>query len=154
MKSSVDVHRFLLEKGVPHEIVPVDVATRTCETAATELGLAAREIAKCVFFEADQHPVQVIISGDRKVNYDRLERALGTEEARLASPEQVLDWTSYPLGATPPVAIEEHCRTLVDKGLLDKDVVYTGAGGLNSILKLKVQDLIKLTGAEVVDVSS
>ncbi len=154
MKTSVDLHRFLLERDVQHEIVPVEAPTRTCERTALELGLSPRDIAKCVFFEVDDSPVQVVLSGDKKVDYGRLKHFLGASGAKLASPEQVLEWTSYPLGATPPVGIECSPRTVVDKSLSGSDVVYTGSGEPHSILKLRLEDLLKLTSAEVADVSS
>lgn len=153
MKTSVDLHRFLLERGVPHEIVPIESPTRTCEQTAVALGLPPRDIAKSVFFEVEDGPVQVILAGDRKVSYERLEKVTGHAKARLARPEQVIEWTSYPLGATPPVGLATEARTLVDKSLAS-DVIYTGSGELHSILKLRLEDLLKLTTAEVVDISS
>lgn len=153
MKTSVDVHQFLLEQGIEHEIIPVGAPLESAEQAAVTLGLKKEELIKSMVCVADQEPVLVIMRGDKRVDCHKLEKQVGCKEGRLASREQAIAWTGYPLGATPPVAHQTKLRTFIDAAVLETEVVYTCAGEMNTVLKMRSKDLAQATGGEVVDIA-
>ncbi len=153
MKASVDVHNFLQVKEIPHEIFLINSPTRTAEKTAAVLGLQLEEVIKSVIFVANAKPVLVILPGDRRASYKKLKNALGASKLKLASGQEVTDLTGYVLGATPPLAHQTDLSTVVDQSVMDKGVLYTGGGEVNSLLKIRPQDLVRATEARVADVS-
>ena len=153
MKSSVDVHNHLQVEEIPHEIFLLSSPARTAERSAALLGLNLSEVVKSVVFMTDSKPILVLVPGDRKVNYKKVKNALDVDKLRLASSQEVIDFTGYVLGATPPFAHRTNLSTLVDSSIAGKEVVYTGGGEINAMLKIRSQDLIRATNAEIADVS-
>lgn len=171
MKTSVDVHNLLQDKGVQHEIFLLDSPARTAERAAALLQLKLTEVVKSVMFfarraeflggassseaggQADKEPILVLVAGEQMVSYKKLKKILRTSHVSLADAQSVVDATGYVIGATPPLAHQKKMRTLIDTGVMELDMVYTGGGGANAILKMKPKDLQALTNGEVVDVA-
>lgn len=167
MRTSVDVHNFLQDKGVQHEIFLLDSPARTAERAAALLQLKLTEVVKSVMFfarlphhqkdyrggQADKEPILVLVAGEQMVNYKKLKKILDTPHVSLADAQSVVDATGYVIGATPPLAHQKKMRTLIDTGVMELDMVYTGGGEANAILKMKPKDLQALTDGEVVDVA-
>ena len=153
MKTSVDVHNHLQTVEVPHEIFLLSSPTKTAERTAALLGLRLSEVVKSVIFMAEDRPILVLVPGDRRVSYKKVKDALSINKLKLATSQEVIDHTGYTLGATPPFAHRTDIDTLVDGVIAGKEVVYTGGGELNAMLKIRSQDLIRAAGAKVADVS-
>lgn len=148
MKSSVDVHNFLQTQGIQHEIFALSGQAKTARRLAAILGLNPREVAKNLIFLADDQPVLVIIPGDRKADRAKIKKALNVSQVKFADTNAVLDATGYCIGATPPVAHNKKIPTLIDARVLANDVIYTGAGETNMILKLRAEDLRRATACQ------
>lgn len=153
MKTSVDVHNHLQVEEIPHEIFLLQSPAKTADRTAALLGLSLSEVVKSVIFMADSNPILMILPGDRKVSYRKVKDILSVDKLRLASSQEVIDFTGYILGATPPLAHRTNLDTVVDGSIADKDVVYTGGGEVNAMLKIRSEDLIRATEAKVADVS-
>ncbi|MDI6891696.1 MAG: YbaK/EbsC family protein [Actinomycetota bacterium] len=153
MKTSVDVHNFLQSLEVPHEIFLLRSPVKTAKGAAVILGLKTSEILKSVLFLADEKPILVILPGDKKVSYKKLKKLLGASRIRLATTREVMNLTGYIIGATPPLAHQTSLLSLIDGDVMKCDVVYTGGGELNAMLKMRAEDLKQVTNGEVVDVA-
>lgn len=153
MKTSVDVHNFLLSCNIPHEIVPLDTPILTAERAAALLKLEIGEITKSVILITDGEPVIAIVSGDKHVDLEKVRRQLGASEIRLAESKELVELTGYPGGATPPLAHDTKLKTLIDSKVMKADVVYTGGGDVTSILKIRSTDLQKITDSQIADIA-
>lgn len=84
MRTSSDVHNYLEERGVAHEMVPLADESATAELAAALLGVPVADIVKSLLFVADGAPVLVLAPGDARVVVERLGRALGAARVTLA----------------------------------------------------------------------
>ena len=153
MRSSVDVHNYLQNKDIPHEIFLVNNATKTAERAAALLRLRPSEVAKSILFLAEEKPILAVIPGDKKVNYKKLKHVLGTDHVHLAPAQSLRDLTGYLIGATPPLAHQTKMQVLIDEGIMDHEVIYTGGGELNAMLKIRPQDLKKVSEAKIADIT-
>lgn len=153
MKTSVDVHNYLQTEEIPHEIFLLKSPTKTAERTAALLGLNLDEVIKSVILIADDKPILAIVPGNRKVSYKKMKDTLRVSRVRLAEPQEVIDLTGYVLGATPPLAHQKKFYTLVDKAAVDKQILYTGCGEVNALLKIRPEDLIEVTEAQVADIT-
>jgi Cys-tRNA(Pro) deacylase len=125
---------------------------RTAERAAVVLGLMPHQVIKSVFFITTEGPLMAMIPGDRMVDYGKLRREAGVTSLRLLNADEVRMLTGYLIGSTPPVALKTEMPSYIDIHALREDVVYTGGGEPNMILKIRSYDLVRATDAEVADI--
>lgn len=141
MRSCSDVHNFLAEKDVPHEVVHLPALSRTAKAAAEHLGVPLREVVKSLLFLLDGRPTLVLIPGDRVADVQLLRAATGCEQAALAKGQQVLEITGYRTGAVPPCGLESDLPVVADTAVFEPDVVYCGGGTTATMLKVRSDDL-------------
>ncbi len=152
MLSSVDVHNYLQTANIPHELSGMPESARTASRAAVVLGLRPHQVIKSVFFAAAGEPAMVMIPGDRMVDYAKLKSELGVARLRLLNADEVRQITGYLIGCTPPVALKTEMPKYIDLHALREDVVYTGGGEPDMILKIRSYDLVRAADAEIVDI--
>jgi prolyl-tRNA editing enzyme YbaK/EbsC (Cys-tRNA(Pro) deacylase) len=56
------------------------------------------------------------------------------------------------VGSMPPFGHRVKLRTLVDTAVTELQVIY-GGGGIDAMMRLTPPELIRLTGAEILDLS-
>ncbi len=148
-----DVRRYLEDHHLPGEVITFSHPTRTVEEAARAVGVEPARILKTLLFMVKGgEPVLVLAAGTTRVDYKALARFLGLsrKKVRLASPEEVLRWTGYPVGAVPPLALARPLRVLMDEALLAFPEVYAGGGSTTALLRIPLETLKQATGAQVV----
>ena len=144
--------------GHPHLPVMLDDAARTAQQAADALGVALGQIAKSIIFKRkpDEAAVLVITSGDRRVDEKKVQALVCADGQKLgrADAEFVKAKTGFSIGGVSPVAHVEPPVTLIDEELFRFDVVWAAAGHPHGVFRLTPDDLARLTGAPVHDVTT
>ena len=143
----------LAERGHPHPPLWLEVPARTSQEAADALGVAVGQIAKSVIFrrKADDAAVLVIASGDRRVDEKKV--AARTGPLGRADAEFVKAATGFSIGGVSPVGHLEPPVTLIDRELFRFEEVWAAAGHPHGVFPLSPDDLVRLTGAPVHDVT-
>ena len=143
----------LQAKGHAHAPVMLDNSARTAQEAADALGITVGQIAKSIIFrrKSDDVAVLVITSGDRRVDEKKVDALVG--KTGRADAEFVKAKTGFTIGGVSPVAHANKPVTLIDRDLFRFDVIWAAAGHPNGVFQLAPQDLEKLTGAPVADVT-
>jgi prolyl-tRNA editing enzyme YbaK/EbsC (Cys-tRNA(Pro) deacylase) len=75
-----------------------------------------------------------------------LRRYLAKSRLTMASEEEVLAVTGYPLGAVSPIGLPFPLRILVDRSLLDQSEISIGSGQRYSTVILEREDLFRALG--------
>ena len=141
MRSCSDVHNFLLEEGVPHEVVHLLSSSKTAQLAADALGVPVEEVVKSLVFLLDDRPCMALVTGDATVDTEALARAAGADRVKLARGQEVLELTGYQPGAVPPCALDSGLPVIADPRVFAQDVVYCGGGTTTTMLKIRSADL-------------
>ncbi len=124
------------------------------ERAAEALGVTADRVIKSLLFQArDGECVLVIVAGTARVDPKKLAAVTGKDRWRLAAPEVVQAVSGYPAGGTPPIGHASKVRVLMDTKAAALDVVYGGGGAVDCMLRVRVADIRRLTGAEMHDLT-
>ncbi len=146
------VSAALQQQGHPHAPLWLQVSARTSQEAADALGVAVGQIAKSVIFRrrADDMPVLVVTSGDRRVDEKRV--AAITGPLGRADAEFVKTRTGFSIGGVAPLAHAAPLVTLIDRELFRFQEIWAAAGHPNGVFRLAPQQLVQLTGAPVADV--
>ena len=149
-------HRFLEERGVPHQRASFPADTpKGAASVARALGYAEAQMVKTLIFETGAgEPALVMLGGDKSAISGRLKRALGSRDIKLANPATVKEITGYEIGSIPPFHWQPPgFRSLVDASLMDETVLGVGAGVWGQEILIAPSDLVAATGAEVVALS-
>jgi prolyl-tRNA editing enzyme YbaK/EbsC (Cys-tRNA(Pro) deacylase) len=139
-----------LDASLAREL-PAD--TSTAETAAQAVGAPQGSIVKSLIFLADGEPLLVLVAGDQRADLKRLRAELGLSKRRLriAPPEEVLERTGFEVGGVPPLGHHKPLRTLIDRTLGRFDTVWAAAGSANAVFPIAYEQLVAITGGEIVD---
>jgi len=128
--------------------------TRSCHSvaeAAEAAGVTPQDFVKNIcLITADGKLVVAIVKGEDKASTTKVGQILGIERPVPANPEQMLEMTGYPCGGTPSFGYE--AIFLVDERALEKEIVYTGGGSENSLVKISPQELLKASKGKVVKI--
>ena len=143
----------LLALQHPHAPRLLEDACRTAQQAADALGIAVGQVAKSIIFRrlSDDAAVLVITSGDRRVDEAKVEAlvgALGRADAAFVKAR-----TGFSIGGVAPIAHMVPGVTLIDRELLRFDTLWAAAGHPHAVFALSPQDLQRLTGAPLADVT-
>jgi len=153
----VRVAAALAAQSHPHEPVWLDVAARTSQEAADALGVRLGQIAKSVVFrrKADDAAVMVIASGDKRVDEALLK--FHTGPLGRADADFVKARTGFSIGGVSPLGFAPEQgggpQLFIDQELFRFDVIWAAAGHPNGVFKMTPDELSKLTGAPVIDVT-
>ena len=139
--------------GVPIEPVVFPDDTKTSQQAAAALGCGVAEITKSLVFMADDAPLMVLMAGDRRVDVAAVATAVGAQRVRRAELDEVRAATGYAAGGTPPFGHVKAMRVLADRSITDNDVVWVAAGSPKTVFAIGVEDLVRLSSADWVDVA-
>ena len=79
------------------------------------MGCELSAIAKSLVFMVDEVPVVALLSGDTRLDTDRLAATAGGSSARRASLEEARAATGYAAGGTPAFGYSTPVRVFVDR---------------------------------------
>ena len=123
------------------EVIALQIPVRTVREAARAVGVGEDKIIKTIVVNCGGEFRAYILRGTKRLDV----KSLG---CRLATPEEVLSVTGYPVGGVPPVL---GIPVFIDEELLSEDYVYGGGGDDHSLLKFRPRDLVERGLAEPVD---
>lgn len=138
--------------GLPAEPTVFPQGTKTAADAARAVDCDPAQIAKSIVFMAGGEPVVVFMSGDRRVDLDRLGAVMGAP-ARRATLEEVREHTGFVAGGTPPLGYARTMRVFADVSLQRNETVWSAAGTPTTVFPVALDVLVSVSGAEWTDVS-
>lgn len=165
-RTPADLEHFIIEQAIDAELIRDIGHTPTVPAAAAVLGVEPDQIIKTLLFLVEQPdaaslmPVVVISNGERRVDKRKLAGRFGVGKKRvsLAGAETVLETLGYPAGGVPPFGHATDVPVLVDAGIAGLEaryegVIFGGGGDDRTMMRLTVAELLRVTGAELVEVS-
>ncbi|HTR33520.1 MAG TPA: aminoacyl-tRNA deacylase, partial [Gaiellaceae bacterium] len=133
-----------------HEYEGVEVGEGDYAVAVAEaLGLPPSQLFKTLVVSVDGKLAVFVVPGDRQLDL----RAAGKRTA-LAGREEAERATGYVVGGISPLGQRRRLPTTVDRSALDWDTVLVSAGRRGLQIELSPQELVRLTAAQVADVTS
>jgi Cys-tRNA(Pro) deacylase len=152
-KSAQKVKGILKSMGFNNQIVEISGSTRTSKEAADAVGCQVGQIAKSLVFQIKKsnQPIVIVTSGANRVDEEIMADVIG-EEIEMADADFVRKVTGFVIGGVPPVGYKQKVRAFIDEDLLEYEEIWAAAGTPNSVFMLTPEELVKLTGGEVVSV--
>ena len=150
---TAELQAFMESHAVRGEILQLDVPTPTVETAAQAVNASSDQIIKSILFVVDDQPVLAIACGTSTISRRPIADffSVGKKRVKLANPEMVLEISGYEVGAMPPFGHQQALNTLIDQRLLTLPEAYAGGGAENALVRLDPQEILRVTGATILD---
>ncbi len=149
MKGAVDVHRALLARDVPHEIVRLPRVVLTADEIPDVLGLPPSRCVTTRMYDADDQLVAVVVRAGDIPHPDSVLAAAGARSLHPASPDTVNRVTDYAASLVCPLLLPPEVRVFADSCLSDVDVVYAPTGEGGTVLGIPLSALLVSAGARV-----
>jgi len=145
--------RALTASGVPFEVVRTERPSSAEESAAMQ-GIALEQLVRTIVVRrgADDY-VFVLVPGGRQIDWPKLRAHLGVSRLSLPDAEEARAATGYERGAITPFGSSSPWPVVADASILALARVAIGGGARGVNVHLSPTDLVRITGAEVADVT-
>ena len=151
MKDALDVHRSLLAREVPHEVVRLPRLVLTADEIPDALDLPPDRCVAVRLYRADDQAVAVIVRSGDVPHPGALLAALGARTLRLSQPEEVNELTDFAATLVCPVLLPDSVRVLADACVGHTDVVYAPTGDSGTVLGISSRWLLTASRASVAE---
>ena len=137
--------------GLEIDIRVSSAPTRTAAEAAEQCRCDIAQIVKSLIFRGERtgEALLLLVSGANRVDQAlvavEIEESLMRPDARY-----VRDVTGFSIGGIPPFGHSMPMRTLMDRDLMQFEVIYAAAGTPNSIFAISPGSLAAATGATII----
>jgi Cys-tRNA(Pro)/Cys-tRNA(Cys) deacylase len=149
-----DLRAFLEREKVDAELIDLGVPMTTAQAAADQLHIPVGSIFKSlVMCNTEGKAFVVVLPGDARVDQKAVARAVSTKKVKFAPEDVVLRETGYPAGGTPPLGHRKPLPVLVDEKLLGYEFGYGGGGRHELLLKIRPDELVRVSKATVAPIS-
>jgi Cys-tRNA(Pro)/Cys-tRNA(Cys) deacylase len=140
--------RYINENGIAAEHLVFDRPCHTVAEAAEAVGCTPGDLVKniCMIDPAGALIV-AIVKGEDRVSTSRVAALLSVDAVRTARTEEMLERTGYPVGGTPSFGYS--ARFIIDPRVIERDVVYSGGGSPNSLVKIAPGILAAANGGAI-----
>ena len=145
------VVRRMREANVEARVEEFSAGAATASDAARATGAQLQEIVKSLLFMCDGRSVLVMVPGDRRADSEKIARAVGCEDVKVATPSEVAEATGFSAGGVAPFPLPDVHLVLMERTLLAHETVWIGAGTSRHMAALAPSDVVKLARARPVD---
>ena len=128
--------------------------TRTAQQAADALGCELGQIVKSLIFKAGDEHVLILTSGVNRVDVAKAAPFFDIEKLGKADADGAREATGFAIGGIPPCGHPSPLRAVVDQDLLSWTTIWAAAGAPDAVFELTPDDLVRVTGAAVVDIAA
>ena len=143
----------LRELGVWHRFIEKSETVHTAD-ASQATGIPLHRITKnLVAVTSEGEHVLLVVPGDRRVDLKKAARALGVRNAQLFPFDQAHKVSGYPPGGTPSIGLKERLRTVIDAELVAMETFFCGGGTRDRLLELRSDEVIRVSGALVAEIT-
>jgi Cys-tRNA(Pro)/Cys-tRNA(Cys) deacylase len=149
--------RVLDARGVPYEVITYPDTIHDAVEVAQYAGLPADHVYKTLVVQADDpgfKPMLIMIAADTSLDLKKVAQAVGAKKTHMARHADAEKMTGLKVGGISALALlNKGFEIYIDEWatLLGFIAVSAGQRGFN--IKLGVDDLLRVTAAQVIDAS-
>jgi prolyl-tRNA editing enzyme YbaK/EbsC (Cys-tRNA(Pro) deacylase) len=145
------VSSYLRDASAEARIEEFASGTPTAQAAADAVGCGLDQIVKSLVLVCAGRPVVALVPGDRRGDPEKVARAVGSEDARIAKPDEVARATGFQPGGVAPFPLTAVHEVLIERTLLRHPLVWVGAGSSRHMAGLAPTELARLARAKPAD---
>jgi Ala-tRNA(Pro) deacylase len=145
----------LRSADVEFELLP-HRRTQTATAEARALGVLAQAVAKIVIAVDDEGAcIRAVVPASAHVSISKLAEAVSAKTVALMTEADLVSaYPQFELGAVPPFGGPAGDRVVVDNTLTRLDHLVFDGGAHDTSLRMRTEDLITMTKAQVADIAA
>ncbi len=147
--------RVLDGQGIPYQVIEFPESVHDALGVAEHAGLPPDHVYKTLVVEAGApglKPLLVMVAADRELNLKKVAQAIGVKKAAMARHADAERHTGLKVGGISPlVLLNRGFAVTIDRAATTLDFIVISAGERGLNLRLAVDDLIRVTGAQAID---
>jgi Cys-tRNA(Pro) deacylase len=134
-------------KGIPYRFFRHPGQLYSLEQAAQERGQHPEQVIRSILFRISKEEfIMVLAAGPTQLAWGKLRKYMNQSRMSMASEDEVMRVTGYPLGAVSPFGLSRPVRILVDKSVLLQEEISIGSGVRNTTIIMRIEDLLRALG--------
>jgi Cys-tRNA(Pro)/Cys-tRNA(Cys) deacylase len=151
-KVKTNAMRLLDKHHIPYTMFTYPETLHSAPEVAQVLGVAADQVFKTLVVFADEgRHLLVVVPGNREVEPRLVARAVGAKQVRMAPQREAERLTDLKVGGISPLALlDKHFEVYLDESATRLEELYINGGQRGVNLRLRVADLLAVTGAKVI----
>lgn len=128
-----------------------NVSCHSVQEAANAVGAPPEDFVKniCMIDECN-NLIVAIVKGEDRASTSKVGKVLNIKTPRTATETEVLEKTGYPCGGVPSFGYD--AIFIIDPKVMEKEVVFTGGGSPNSLVKISTKELQRVNNALILRV--
>jgi prolyl-tRNA editing enzyme YbaK/EbsC (Cys-tRNA(Pro) deacylase) len=146
------VSMVLTDMGLHDRIRQLPDSAATASSAAQALDVPKAAIAKSLVFQADGHPLLVVISGDHRADLYKLASLTDSRNVTRADAGFVRTHTGQPIGGVSPLGHPKPLTTLVDVTLSRQRRIWASAGHPQYVFSTSYDEILRITAGSAGEV--
>jgi Cys-tRNA(Pro)/Cys-tRNA(Cys) deacylase len=152
-KPKLNSMRVLEANDVPYEVFTYPPSHHSAVEVAELAGVPLAQVYKTLVVQREGgKPLLVMIAGDRQLNLKRLAASLDEKKLRMAPQREAERLTGLQVGGISPLALlNRGFEILLDQAATEQSQIYISAGRRGVNLRLAIDDLLRVTGARLVE---
>ncbi len=147
--------RVLDGQGIPYQVIEFPESVHDALGVAEHAGLPPDHVYKTLVVEVGTpglKPLLVMVAADRELNLKKVAQAIGVKKAAMARHADAERHTGLKVGGISPLALlNRGFAVTLDRAATTLDFIVISAGERGLNLRLAVDDLIRVTGAQAID---
>lgn len=143
---ALDAHK------IPYSTFTYPETIHSADEVAHLLGVPAGRVYKTLVVLADSdRKLLVMAPGDREIDLRLLARSVGAKSAQMALQREAERLTGLKVGGISPLALlDKRFEIYLDNTAAQMEELYLNGGQRGINIKLRVDDLLALTGAKLI----
>jgi Cys-tRNA(Pro)/Cys-tRNA(Cys) deacylase len=152
-KLKLNTMRVLEAHDVTYEIFTYPPTRHSAADVAELAGVPPAQVYKTLVVQRERgKPLLVMVAGDRQLDLKRLAASVGEKKLRMAPHREAERLTGLQVGGISPLALlNRGFDVLLDRVATEHSQLYISAGKRGVNLHLAVADLLRVTGARLVE---
>lgn len=145
--------RTLDARHIPYQPYYFSEEIHSADGVAAALGLPASHVYKTLVVLRERgRPMLVIVAGDRDLDLRKLAHSLGQKSVSMAPAREAERLTKLKVGGISALALlGRGFDVYLDRPALQLESILVSAGQRGINLRLRVEDLARVTGARIID---
>jgi Cys-tRNA(Pro)/Cys-tRNA(Cys) deacylase len=156
-KAKTNAMRALDARSIPYTVFTYPDTIHSAVEVAELLGVPAGHVFKTLVVLAEPGGRQLLVAtpGDRELDLRLVAHGVGAKSARMALQRDAERLTGLKVGGISPLALlHKRFEVYLDAPSAALDELYINAGQRGVNLRLRVADLLAVTGAKVIAATS
>ena len=146
--------RAAIASGLEHQVRVISRA-RDVQEAAERLGVPTSRLLKTLVVRRGKGSyLLVLVPGSRQIDWPKLRHLLGVNRLSMPDAEVAREVTGYERGTITPLGVRTELPTVVDASVTGGGQVSIGGGAHGVSILVDADELVRVLGATVADVSS